>query len=237
MSMKEAYKTAMIGIGLSLSFASIYLIITWGSYNSRGLPAYSDLILETYKTLLTFSLITVGGIALKALIDQVIEKDRNKQIDLSRYEETRKIILKEFAIIFSEFYAIRKLYHSALSHKGIYDKSSNDFINLIRSLLQKSVDMEGRFGALKVLIITHFNLPRGEYQNKNIEELKKSISSEKALTTSEQSQKKLIRLGLDLLGESYDDWRHAFEHNRKIEVDEVFWKEYDTILQFLEKRD
>ncbi len=226
--MKRLYNFAKIGIGMALLLALLYLFFTFNKFDNNTAPAYTNLILETYKTLLTFSLVTTGGIFLKALIDQVIENDRNKQVESNRYEETRKIILKEFTSLFSDFYSIRKLYHSAISHEDIYEKNSNDLKILVRQLLQKSVDLEGRYGSLKVMAITHFDLPRGEYQKKPIDEIKKIIATV-------DDEKTLARYRLDLLGESYDDWRHAFEKRRKIQIDDEFWKGYELLLKFLEK--
>lgn len=225
--MKKLFDAAKIGVFITIIIGIVYFILTFNSTSSSTAPPYTNLILETYKTLLTFSLITTGGIFLKAVIDQVIEKDRNNKIESARYEETRKLLLKEFTTIFSEFYSIRKLYHSAISHDNIYEKNSNDLKALIRQLLQKSVDLEGRYGSLKVLAITHFDLPRGEYQKKTIKELSQLVLAAK-------DKKSLARYRLDLLGESYDDWRHAFEEKRKIKVDDEFWRGYELLLKFLE---
>ena len=138
-------------------------------------------------------------------------------------------ILKEFADIYSEFYSLRKLYHSARSSRnGIYDSDSEDFKKLIRDILQRSVDLEGRYGALKVLAITHFNLPRGDFTQKQISELREQIS--KATDPCLQARSRL-----DLLGEYYDDWRHALEQNRKINLNDEFFREYERLLAFFEK--
>lgn len=226
--MKKLVTAALLGIAITFLLALLYLFSAEGTINSNAGSPYANLLFETYKTLLTFSLVTTGGIFLKALIDRVIEKDRYKQIESNRREETRKILLKEFTTLFSEFYAIRKLYHSAISHEAIYEQKSADLKILIRQLLQKSVDLEGRYGSLKVVAITHFDLPRGEYQRKSLLELK-------GLIAAADTEKKLARYRLDLLGESYDDWRHALEDNRKIHVDDAFWKGYELLLAFLEK--
>lgn len=217
----------MGGIGLTMVLGLAYFIATMGYAANNQAPAYTVLLLEAFKTLLTFSLITTGGIALKTFIDQVLEKERNNQTETNRYEETRKLILKEFATIFSEFYSVRKLYHSAISHEALYKKNSTELNLLLRHVLQKSVDLEGRFGALKISAITHFNLPRSEYAKKKVECLLANISS-----TVDQGQK--LRYRLDLLGECYDDWRHAVEEQRKIKVDKEFYTSYDLLLTFFE---
>ena len=90
------------------------------------------------------------------------------------------------------------------------------------------MDLEGRFGALKILTITHFKLPHGEYQKKSIDELKQLLCEKK-------DERELARIRLDLLGEYYDDWRHALEQKRKIKVDDTFYRSYDWLLKFAEE--
>jgi DNA-binding helix-hairpin-helix protein with protein kinase domain len=43
-----------------------------------------------------------------------------------------------------------------------------------------------------------------------------------------------MRLMFDLLGEAYDDWRHALEERRKITMTEDVWSTYEKLLQFLQ---
>ena len=129
--MKKLYIAAGIGIGLSLFFAVMYFYFTKDINLPDKLPPYSLLILETFKTLLTFSLVTTGGVVLKTLIDKLVESDRTRQLENSRYEDTRKIILKEFTNIYSEFYSLRKLYHSAKSQDHIYEVNSDNYKILI----------------------------------------------------------------------------------------------------------
>jgi hypothetical protein len=226
--MRKLVVCAGLGLVLAIVVGAFYFRLTW-SVQSTNVPAYANLFLESFKTLLTFSFVTIGSIVLKTLIDQVLERDRNKQTELNRYEETRRTILKEFATIYSEFYSLRKLYHSARSkHNTIYDSSSNEYKTLLRDLLQKSVILEGRYGALKVLIITHFDLQRGEYQMKKLSDLLLAVQT---LT----KPRDLVRCQLDILGECYDDWRHAFEQNRDINANTIFYKTYDQVLLFLER--
>jgi len=56
------------------------------------------------------------------------------------------------------------------------------------------------------------------------------------LISTKSNVKEIARLKLDMLGEYYDDWRHALEKGRKINVDEEFWSGYDWLLHFLEQR-
>lgn len=98
---------------------------------------------------------------------------------------------------------------------------------LVREILQKSVELEGRYGALKVLAITHFDLRRGDYGYKQVSTLVQQIAE-----VGDPREK--ARLRLDLLGEYYDDWRHALEKSRKIKHEEDFYQIYNELLGFLE---
>ena len=93
---------------------------------------------------------------------------------------------------------------------------------------QRSVELEGRFGAFKVLAITFFKLRGGDFGRKDVDKLKASL--ETATNTHE-----LARLHLDLLGEAYDDWRHALEHDRRIVPGNDLWGYYEQLLQFFLK--
>ena len=228
--MRKLYFAASIGIVLALISAMAYSILISSTPVDTPSP-YATILLEAFKILLSFSLITTGGVVIKGLVDQLLSDERDRRIQATRYEETRQSILEEFADIYSDFYSIRKLYHSARSSRNnIYQIDSEEYKKLVRDILQRSVDLEGRYGALKVLAITHFNLPRGEFRKKEIPELKQQISK------SEDKEKE-ARLRLDLLGEYYDDWRHALEQNRKIDVNDEFFLEYERLLAYFEKAD
>lgn len=198
------------------------------------------ILIETYKFLLGFTLVSVIGVAVKSVVDSRLdaEKESRRRYDEAekeksrRYEEwegVRGAIMTEFTDIFSQFYSIRKLYHSALGSKNIlYDKSSPQYTDLLRSCLQRATDLEGRYGALKMLIIRHFSLPIEGlvYDDINI------LLQKKSNAVNEKDQ---LRFALDILGEAYDDWRHALEQGRKIDVSES-WSAYTEVLGFLDKQ-
>jgi hypothetical protein len=226
--MRKLYLAASASIALSIVVAVAYVFVSRQAPVEHPLPL-AVVLLEAFKILLSFSLITTGGVVAKGLVDQLLSNERDRRTEADRHEETRLAILKEFAGVFSDFYSIRKLYHSARStHNTIYDLSSAEYKSLIMELLKRSVDLEGRYGALKVLAITHFNLPRGEFGAKDIAEL-----SQKIRDTSDEA--KQVRLRLDLLGEHYDDWRHALEGKRKIRSSDEFFADYEKLLAFLER--
>jgi hypothetical protein len=81
---------------------------------------------------------------------------------------------------------------------------------------------------LKVLIIRHFGLTPGDLGFRGIRDL-----SRKMETAS--TEKERLRFALEILGEAYDDWRHALEQDRRIQVTES-WNAYEEILAFLEKQ-
>ncbi len=188
------------------------------------------LFLETYKILLSFMLIGIIGAFVKMIFDLTMAKQKDEDRHYEEWEKERVGILYEFTHIFSEFYSLRKLYHSARSDNNtIYKVDTQDYFILIRECLKKAVDLEGRFGALKITIIRHFGLPMGDYGTKKISKLKETKQSEK-------DKNKKLRHSLDILGESFDDWRHALEQNRKINLSNEIWKIYEEILCFLDSR-
>jgi hypothetical protein len=94
---------------------------------------------------------------------------KNAPIELSR---RRTGIIREFIDIFSQFYSVRKLYQSARHHPQIYNQNSDEYDALTKELLKKCVELEGRYGALKMLAIYHFGLPDDDLGTKPIEVLK-----------------------------------------------------------------
>jgi hypothetical protein len=197
-------------------------------------------ILETYKLVLSFTLLGILGVVVKAVVDSRLEAERDSR---RRYEEQQKEqnrryeewekkrseIIHEFVHIFSAYYSLSKHYHSASSGKNqIYDRASPEYLAFLRTCLEKAADLEGRYGALKMLIVRHFGLPGDDLGFKEIAVLlqKKKL----ALTEKEQ-----LRCTLDLLGQAYDDWRHALEQSRRIEV-ATSWSAYEEILGYLESK-
>ena len=47
-----------------------------------------------------------------------------------------------------------------------------------------------------------------------------------------------LRYTLDILGQAYDDWRHALEQKREIRSKEskLAWNEYEDVLEFLNQQ-
>jgi hypothetical protein len=229
-------KLYMLGLIL-LVWVILSVFVGFAAWSASGnRPVF---LLETYKLLLGFTLVGVIGVVVKAVVDARIDSEKEsrkryeeKQKELDRrYEEWERIrgeIVKEFTNIFSEFYSVRKLYHSAISDNNIiYDKSSKEFKILLQDCLRKTTELEGRYGALKILIIRHFGLPSGNFGFKSV-----SMLVEKKKTSSNERQR--LRYALDILGEAYDDWRHALEKSRKIDVSES-WNAYEEIFGFLDE--
>ena len=185
----------------------VILSIFFGIFSDYG---ENKLILETYKLALSFTLIGVFGALVKAAIDENISRKDDEARRYQEWENQKANILQAFIDIFSEFYSIRKLYHSAMSTRNsIYTVKTPEFEALVREVLKKAVELEGRYGALKVWIIRHFNLPGGDFGYK---------SKQKLMELKEDPEIDLSvkhRHALDLLGEAYDDWRHAIEGVKK----------------------
>jgi hypothetical protein len=220
-------------VAISIAFLLALGVASWRSPQQL-------VLIESYKVLLTFTLLGVIALFVKAAIDARLDDEREsrrrheeaQKESSRRYEEwerTRASIIAEFIDIFSQFYSLRKLYHSARSRSNrIYRKPSPEYEQLLRRCLKKTTDLEGRYGALKTWIIRHFGLPTGDFGYKEIPELIKK--KEQAVTEAQR-----LRCSLDILGEAYDDWRHALEKGRKIEVTES-WNEYEQLLGFLDQQ-
>lgn len=210
--------TIVILIGVVVS-------IVLGVYSSVG---NEKIFLETYKIVLSFTLVGILGGFVKAGIDVSIAKQKDNERLYDEWEKRRTNILFEFTQIYSEFYSLRKLYHSARSENNtIYAVGTSEYKTLFRDCLNKAVDLEGRFGGLKVAIIRHFNLPMGDYGAKYIDELLE-------LKAGTEEQKLVMRYSLDILGELYDDCRHALEQDRKIKMSNEMWSIYEELLGFLD---
>jgi hypothetical protein len=202
-------------------------------------PSITLFVPEAFKILLTFTLVALGGALIKGAIDASLDRERDKRARIEQRNERRSGILKEFSDIFSQFYSARKLYHSAKDHENIYDSNSTYYTKLIRELLRRSVDLEGRYGAVKILVIHHYHLPQNELSRKRMQELTLRVSKLKeSVRENAEDERILIRSRLDLLGELYDEWRHALEENKKISdsvVGAAVWENYEALLKFLAK--
>ncbi len=215
----------LLATGIGLAYISLP-VPSVGAPESRWVLILAD----AFKATLIFAVITGGGTFLKSVVDQVLERQRARRSTEVRFEEIRRSILERLAEVHSQFYSVRKLYHSARSsHNNIYSPQEKEFIELTRDLLKESVDLEGQFGALKILAISHFGLPTGDFGFKD------STQLESRLAETEDSFR-AARLRLDLLGEGYDDWRHAIEENRKIVTSEALWSSYEALIDFLQSQ-
>lgn len=222
--MRRLYFIGTVGLLLSIATGLFYLHFA----RTNGQSAYVFVTGETLKALLTFTLVVLGGALIKGAIDASLEEQRTNRSHAEQSKERRTNIITEFAEIFSQFYSVRKLYESARSHPQIYDLGSEEYSILVKELLKKSVELEGRYGALKIIAINHFGLPDSDLSAKNINELEKHLIEERNTPTS-------IRLRFDLLGEFYDDWRHALEGKRMIGVGRQVWENYEALLKYLMK--
>ena len=200
-------------------------------------PTIASFALEAFKILLTFTLIALGGASIKGAIDALLDEQRAHRALMEQKKERQADIIKEFTDIFSQFYSVRKLYHSAKDHVNIYDPSGREYAELIKRLLEKSVDLEGRYGAIKILAINHFELPLIDLSTKrpDMQELTKKVAKLVDIMDDRKNRLLLIRHRLDLLGELYDEWRHALERNQKINnnvVGVAVWENYEALLTF-----
>ena len=194
---------------------------------------------DLFKGLFSFTLVVWGGAFIKRAIDTSLDE-----------RERRNGLIKEFIEIFSQFYSVRKLYDSARQHPQVYGQTSEECAALRKELLRKSVELEGRYGALKILAINHFSLPADDLGTKKIDELMDNIHQAERNVRERKdvfkNTRALMRAQFDLLGELYDEWRHALEQDCGIgqstriastraygAVDKKVWESYEALLSRL----
>lgn len=228
-------------LSISIIVAAVTLVVLTGTlllfhdYDKES--EKSIFLVESFKTTLSFFLITSVGLLLKNAIDSSIQRDTERKLEYHRIENLRKDMIEHFTTIYSEFYSIRKFYHSVRSLKNnIAEETSESKNDIFLRLVEKSSEKEGEYGSLKVKIIHEYSLPSGNFEMKPIEELISIINSN-------PEEKMKIRCQLDLLGEFYDDWRHAMESPMKRKIFEAndvnryhgfFYSTYSELLNFLE---
>ena len=163
-----------------------------------GLLAFNSdnkLFFESYKISLSFTLVGILGAAIKSAIDTSITQ-----------RQKRAEIFKEFTEIFSGFYGLRKLHEAAIrATNGVFGK--DEYIGLMRDCVKTAVDLEGRYGALKIAIIHQYGLPEGDYSAKSLDEWISRWEGAKG--------QQRIRYALDLLGQLYDLWRYKFQDSKE----------------------
>jgi hypothetical protein len=229
--MGRLYAVGAFGLLLSVATGAL-LYFHFGELNNSSSGA--EIAGEAFKILLTFTFVALGGALIKGAVDSSLDQQRAQRSRTEQNEERQTAIIKEFVNIFSEFYSIRKLYHSARTHPHIYDLQSDEYARLVKDILKKSVELEGRYGALKILVINHFALPDENYTTKSRAELQRRIDQIKDRPIQERIPESM-RLRLDLLGELYDDWRHALERECSISVGAQVWEIYEALLRSLMK--
>jgi hypothetical protein len=181
---------------------------------------------ELLKGAFSFVIIVIGGTVIKLVVDTSLERQRERRADAHQDHERRRAVVDELVAVYSGFYAARKLYHSAISsHNSLYSADDEAIANLRRALLERIVELDGRYGAVKMLALTTFGLRTDFLGVKEAKQLRVEVAQE-------QDPKFKIRLMLDLLGEAYDDWRHALEDKRKIAMAVDVWETYEPLLQF-----
>lgn len=177
--------------------------------------------------------ILVIGLILYLIKEEIVKRNKKKEKEKLEKElenEFKTVIVDEFITIFSNFYEIRKNYHSTFitNNKALNSESKEQ---LKVDCLLKSSKFEGHYGALKVRLTNHYNLPKGSWETTNIDLLKQQVINENDFF-------KKLRLRLDLLGEYYDIWRNSIEEGVKIkaEGDLEFYELYNDILNDLNYR-
>jgi hypothetical protein len=196
---------------------------------------------ESLKASLTFALIALGGTLIKRVVDADLEDRRaareaaeqsmeRQHADRRAAEDRRREVLDELAAVFSGFYSIRKLYHSAISRRhSVYSNDEAALLDLRRKLLLQATDLEGRYGAVKVQALISLGLHVGDLQYKTLRQLQEHIADP---TTGERMRQ---RLWFDVLGEAFDGWRHALERDGEIETIGLAWQGYEHALNELMK--
>ena len=240
----------VVFVGIILSFvaaAGYYL----SGPTSQGTPSSLQILYgELFKTALTFTLIAAGGGYIKIVGDRFLEDQRLKQAQLNEREAERRSIIDEFVNTFSGFYSLRKHYESRARPSN--EEPSNEEFK--KYFLEKSTELEGQYGALKVRAIQHFKLPKGSFKSQKISDLQTKLQTAlkklEDTKNSKEAEQEVARVRLDLLGEYYDRWRHALENgwseilpkDRLKKFGEQYsrldshWEQYEALLTYFEEK-
>jgi hypothetical protein len=231
-------RTLLVTGFIAVTAAVVCIILILDYEPIQGMPEPSSIFIlkELVKYLLAFVIVSFGGVVIRHSVDRVLMRQRSLRESAVREEEMRRTIVKEFAEIYSGFYTIRKHYDSLRKKENkVYAELSASIPSILDDLLRRSVELEGRFGALKALSVIHFRLPTEELaETKKIKELRGKLP--KARDSRERA-----RIQLDLIGEWYDDWRHALENGRPIFTEKdtdqraEFYDTYRDLLTFFEQ--
>ncbi|HKO56033.1 MAG TPA: hypothetical protein VJ276_09150 [Thermoanaerobaculia bacterium] len=221
---------AIVATVLVVGFGMAYLNV-----DAKSRPTLSKLLEEMVKVTLTFALIALGGSVIKMSIDADLEARRvareaaQENIERLRSEQQaaeahRREVVGEVTAVFSEFYSIRKRYHSALSRtKSLYANDPTAMTALRRELLAKAIDLEGRYGAVKTKALISLGLHLGDFGYKDVTDLRSKIEAA-------TDQGAAARMWFDYLGEAFDGWRHGIERDEKIGTVTAAWEGYEHIL-------
>jgi hypothetical protein len=196
---------------------------------SGGAGLGPSIAMEILKGGVALAVISAGGAIAKFVVDKELEQHRNAKTQARESELELRRIRREFASIFSEFYAIRKTYDSSVGNGSrLFASTPEDVLSFKRDLLTRSIHLEGRYGALKVQCMTFFELKHVELGTKDESVIEQELGAE-------TDPQKRFRLQLDLLGEYYDDWRHSIEGNRRLKPSARVYKVYEDMLELLHK--
>ena len=222
-------KTLRTLVLVAIAGSVVALLAASGVVNA-GSDAMTTVATEVLKGAISLVVISVAGALAKHAVDQTLDDRREAGARAKAAEVERQGLREEFSSIFSEFYAIRKLYHSYLQDRSdLFGKGPEESIPFRRQLLEKSVALEGRFGALKVRMLDYFNISHANLGTKQEAELVRLIQVD-------SDAEARFRHRLDLLGEYYDDWRHGIEKGRKLREAGPIYDEYELILNRLRER-
>ena len=191
---------------------------------------WNEVLLEGIKAFMTLVVLGIIGLLIRNWIDTKSRRKEDKEVAKNEALEFKRNIIDEYIDVFSSFYSIRKLYHSALDPKNrILDDAERKKIMI--DSLKNSTKQAGKYGTLKVRIINHYKLPKDNWDAKKIKELESGIEE------SEQPNE-VFRMQLDLMGEYYDMWLNSIELGSHIDAEgnPKFYKLYNDILTTLEAR-
>lgn len=170
-----------------------------------------EISLKIIEVFLNLCLIGVIGFLIQRYFTNKKEEEKKQEEKIGDAELFRTTIIDRFINVFSGFYEIRKFYHSALI-KNNFALNGESKEQALYEVLKRSCELESQYGELKVRIINHYNLRKGDWGTKSIEFLNKQIQNE-------SDRNLLFRLKLDLLGEYYDLWRNSIEQGNRIKAE------------------
>ncbi len=191
---------------------------------------WENVTLLGIEALMTLFILGVIGLMIRNWIESKNKKREDEEVQKRINADFKRDIIDEYIKIFSQFYSVRKVYHSCLlASNQVFEEEDRKQIKI--ESLKTAANLEGKYGSLKVRIINHYDLPKDNWDISELAEIESQLEEVKNLQLQ-------FRLKLDLLARYYDKWRNSIIAGTRIDAESnpKFYKLYNDILAKLESR-